>query len=244
MASVKTIIVTILASAVLIGLLILWLQVSSQPSSPDLLPSEIELVGPLTPEEQKIMNPEIIDGANPTATIRTNYGDIVLEIFGSQMPITVSNFVALAEDGFYDNTKFHRVINDFMIQGGDPNTRTNNEAMYGTGGPEYTIPDEFVEGEQLSNTRGTIAMANTGQPNSGGSQWFINLVDNTGLDFDKPPLTSKHPVFGRVTSGMEVVDTIGAVATKDRDIPAEPVVIETIVIERNETNAGGEAQVN
>lgn len=120
-----------------------------------------------------------------------------------------------------------------MIQGGDPNSKGTDESIYGTGGPEKNVQDEFVEGELLTNTRGTIAMANTGQPNSGGSQWFINLVDNTNLDFNKPPFTSKHPVFGRVLKGMDVVDAIGAVETKARDIPVTPVVIESIEIVRN-----------
>jgi peptidylprolyl isomerase len=247
MASAKVVAVTIMTSAGLIALLIFWHQSASVEPSPSLLPSEVELAGPLTAEEQNIMNPAITNDMNPSATIRTNYGDITLELFANEMPITVGNFVTLAEDGFYDGTKFHRVIPNFMIQGGDPNTRGDNEAIYGTGGPESNIPDEFVEGELLTNTRGTIAMANTGQPNSGGSQWFINLVDNTGLDFDKQPLTSRHPVFGRVLSGMEVVDTIGGVSTKERDIPVEPVVIETISISAGAAPGSddtAEAQVN
>ena len=119
-----------------------------------------------------------------------------------------------------------------MIQGGDPNSRGDNEAIYGSGGPEENVQDEFVAGDLLTNTRGTIAMANTGQPNSGGSQWFINLQDNTGLDFDKQPSSSRHPVFGRVQKGVDIVDIIGATETKERDLPVEPVVIETITIER------------
>jgi peptidylprolyl isomerase len=115
-----------------------------------------------------------------------------------------------------------------MVQGGDPNTKGDDPTFYGVGGPDYTIEDEFVEG--LSNVRGTIAMANTGQPNSGGSQFFINLVDNTNLDFDKPPLSSKHPVFGKVIAGIDVVDAIAKVQTGPRDIPADPVVIETITV--------------
>ena len=170
---------------------------------------------------------------NPTAIFNTNRGVIKLELYADQMPITVGNFVALAESGFYNETKFHRVIDGFMIQGGDPNSKGRNESIYGTGGPAKNVQDEFVQGELLTNTRGTIAMANTGQPNSGGSQWFINLVDNTGLDFDKPPTQSKHPVFGRVTVGMDVVDAIGVVETKQGNIPVEPVVIESIEIVSN-----------
>jgi len=99
--------------------------------------------------------------------------------------------------------------------------------LWGTGGPGYAIEDEFVPG--YSNVRGTISMANSG-PNSGGSQFFINLVDNVNLDYDKQPLTSKHPVFGKVVAGMDIVDAIGHVATGARDVPAEPVVIEDIEV--------------
>lgn len=166
--------------------------------------------------------------ANPRATFKTNQGDITLELYQDSMPITVGNFLKLAEDGFYNNTKFHRVIDGFMIQGGDPNSKGNDTRIYGTGGPGYTIQDEFVPG--LSNVRGTIAMANTGQPNSGGSQFFINLVDNTGLDYDKPPMTSSHPVFGRVLEGMDVVDKIGKLDTDARDLPTDPVIISSIEI--------------
>lgn len=165
---------------------------------------------------------------NPQITIMTNRGEIIIELYADKMPITTENFLKLAGEGFYNGTKFHRVIPNFMIQGGDPNSKSDNTLFYGTGGPGYTIKDEFVPG--LSNLRGTIAMANTGQPNSGGSQFFINLVDNTGLDFDKPPLTSSHPVFGRVVKGMDVVDAIAKVPTGERDIPQEPVIIERIVL--------------
>ncbi len=168
--------------------------------------------------------------SNPFAILKTNYGDITLELFEDKMPITAGNFIKLAEDGFYDGVKFHRVIPNFMIQSGDPNSKGPNSALYGQGGPGYTIQDEFVAG--LSNVRGTISMANTGQPNSGGSQFFINLADNTGLDFDRSPLTSKHPVFGGVIAGIEVLDAIANVSTGVRDVPLEPVIIESVAIER------------
>lgn len=161
-------------------------------------------------------------------TLHTTKGDIVIRLYGETMPITAGNFYTLAKDGFYDGTKFHRVIEGFIIQGGDPNSRSENTALYGQGGPGYTIEDEFVKG--LSNLRGTIAMANAG-PNSGGSQFFINLADNTGLDFDKEPLTSKHPVFGEVVEGMDVVSAIASVDTTQRDIPASPIIIESVLFE-------------
>ncbi len=165
------------------------------------------------------------------AVITTNYGEIVLELFADEMPITVGNFVSLANDGFYDGTKFHRIIPGFMIQGGDPNTKLDDSSLYGQGGPGYTIQDEFVSVEHLSNVEGTISMANTGQPNSGGSQFFINVADNTNLDFDKMPMESRHPVFGRVTSGMDVVREIEQVETGPSDLPVNPVVIESINIQ-------------
>lgn len=232
MANPKNVITVIAVSAMLVALLTFWQAQRNGGQSAELIyDSELDINGPLTAEEQKVTNPTITNDMNPKAIITTNYGVIELELFADVMPITTGNFISLAESGFYDQTKFHRVIDGFMIQGGDPNTKTDNEASYGKGGPDKNVPDEFVEGDNLTNIRGTIAMANTGQPNSGGSQFFINLVDNTGLDFDKQPLSSKHPVFGQVVAGMDIVDTIGKVDTKAQDIPVEPVVVESVVIE-------------
>ncbi|MEK6809074.1 MAG: peptidylprolyl isomerase, partial [Nanoarchaeota archaeon] len=135
---------------------------------------------------------------------------------------TTKNFIDLAEKGFYDQTKFHRVIENFMIQGGDPLSKDDSmKSRWGTGGPGYKIKDEFAKG--LSNVRGTIAMANSG-PNTGGSQFFVNVVNNNFLD-------SKHPVFGKVTEGMDIVDEIVAVKTDGQDKPAEDVVVKKITIE-------------
>ena len=232
MKGLKLIATAVIVSTLLILTLALWHQKTTTPLEL-IRESEQEINGPLVAAEQEINHPNIVNEMNPIAIIKTNYGEIELELLETEMPITVGNFVSLAESGFYNSTKIHRVIEGFMIQGGDPNTKGENESIYGQGGPGKTISDEFVEGELLTNTRGTIAMANTGQPNSGGSQWFINLVDNTGLDFNKPPLSSKHPVFGRVVKGMDVVDTIGKVETKERDMPVEPIVIESVMIKRN-----------
>ncbi len=168
---------------------------------------------------------------NPKAVFHTSEGDITLELYADAMPITVGNFVKLATENFYDGTKFHRVIRDFMIQGGDPNSKGADASVYGRGGPGYTIQDEFITDPRLTNVRGTIAMANTGQPNSGGSQFFINLVDNTNLDFDKPPMTSRHPVFGKVVGGMNIVDAIGVTETGGADVPVKPIVITDIEIQ-------------
>ncbi len=158
---------------------------------------------------------------NRTAVFETSMGTFKLELFESQMPITTKNFIDLAEKGFYDNTKFHRVIEEFMIQGGDPFSKDNSKkARWGTGDPGYKIKDEFAKG--LSNVRGTIAMANAG-PNTGGSQFFINVADNTFLD-------GKHPVFGKVVEGMDVVDEIVAVKKDGQDKPVEDVVVKKITI--------------
>jgi len=148
--------------------------------------------------------------------LETNHGDIVINLY-SDMPITTGNFKNLVEKGIYDGVIFHRIIDGFMIQGGDPT---------GTGFGDSKIPniqDEFVEGR--SNTRGTISMANNGQADSGSSQFFINLVDNTMLDYDKPPFTSKHPAFGKVIEGMDVVDKIAKVQTGTNDRPLQEVKI-------------------
>jgi peptidylprolyl isomerase len=200
----------------------------SAPADESLLLSQ-ELPAPLSPEVLEAYDTSISNPMNPIAVLTTNRGVIEIELYKDVMPITAGNFEKLANEGFYDGTKFHRVIEGFMIQGGDPNSKTDNVRTYGTGGPGYAIADEHIKGDKLTNVRGTIAMANSG-PNTGGSQFFINLVDNTFLDFDKEPLNSKHPVFGRVVLGMEVVDAIGQTETDPRDLPLEPVVVEKVEI--------------
>jgi peptidylprolyl isomerase len=140
--------------------------------------------------------------------VNTNRGDIVIELYGD-MPITAGNFRKLVQRNVYDGTIFHRVIDGFMIQGGDP-TGT------GCGDPSIpSIPDEFTDHNR--NDRGTVSMANAG-PNTGSSQFFINLVDNNRLD-------PKHPVFGKVVEGLEVVDIIGKVDTDENDRPKQKVKI-------------------
>jgi peptidylprolyl isomerase len=152
---------------------------------------------------------------NTQIKLETTQGEIIIELY-LDMPITAGNFEKLVKEEFYDGLVFHRVIKEFMIQGGDP-TGT------GSGGPGYTIGDEFIPGH--SNKRGTLSMANNGRPNSGGSQFFINLVDNSFLDYDKQPLTSKHPVFGEVVEGMGVIDKIANIKTGLGDRPVEEVRI-------------------
>jgi len=146
---------------------------------------------------------------NKKVKIETSKGDFIIELY-SDMPITTGNFEKLVSEGFYDSVVFHRVIEGFMIQGGDP-TGT------GTGGPGYNIQDEFTHVGGNKNNRGTISMANAG-PNTGGSQFFINLVDNNFLD-------DKHPVFGKVVEGMEIVDAIAKVEKDSNDKPLEDIVI-------------------
>ena len=147
---------------------------------------------------------------NKRVLLETNEGNITIELYSKEMPITAGNFEKLVQKGFYDGTIFHRVIDGFMIQGGDP-------LGTGMGGPGYKIKDEFTKTPLDKNDRGTISMANAG-PNTGGSQFFINLVNNNFLD-------GKHPVFGKVVDGMEVVDKIAKVETDSNDRPLKKVVI-------------------
>lgn len=153
--------------------------------------------------------------ANHIAVIETNLGTIELELFEDQTPITAQNFIDLAQKGFYDGVIFHRVIDGFMIQGGDP-TGT------GMGGPDYTIEDEFLPTLQFTG-EGVLAMANTGRPHTGGSQFFITLAAT-------PWLNGHHTIFGKVVRGMEAVRKIGKVATDPSDRPLEDVVMKHVSI--------------
>ena len=152
--------------------------------------------------------------ANPTITFATTLGTFSAEMFEDVAPKTAGNFMKLVSDGYYDGIIFHRVISEFMIQGGDqPGT--------GTGGPGYRIEDEFAPG--LSHTsEGIFSMANAG-PNSGGSQFFITLAATPWLD-------GKHAIFGKVISGMDVVSEIGRVSTNPADRPLEDVVMESVTV--------------
>ena len=188
---------------------------------------------------------------NPIAVFDTTMGEFKVELYEDKVPITAGNFIDLAKDGFYDGLIFHRVISNFMIQGGDPyGDGTGGHAAeyhegYGSADNAETwkIPDEFHE--DLSNVRGTISMANSG-PNTGGSQFFINVDDNIHLDYNKyldqvtfqivyeevpyPQDGSKHAVFGKVIDGMDVVDEISKVSTGSNDNPIIDVVINSISI--------------
>ena len=172
-------------------------------------------------ESTRLPEQNISEQSNMKAILTTNKGIIEIELLNTRAPATVQNFTELAEGGFYDGVKFHRIIKGFMIQSGDPLSKDDLMSDYwGTGGPGYTFADEIHA--ENNNAVGTISMANAG-PNTNGSQFFINTADNDFLD-------SKHTVFGKVTAGMEAVQAIEGVATGANDRPQEPVIIESIDI--------------
>ncbi len=152
------------------------------------------------------------------AIIKTSEGNIEVKFY-PESPITVNNFMNLAKSGFYTNTKFHRIIKDFMIQGGDPLTKESDTSVYGTGGPEYRFADEINNHKLVA---GSLAMANTGMPVTNGSQFFIVTLDET------PWLDGKHTNFGYVTDGMDVVKKIEAAETGARDLPVKDIVVKGI----------------
>jgi len=153
-------------------------------------------------------------------TLHTNYGDIKIKFYNAECPITVGNFLMLADQGFYNNTKFHRVIEDFMVQGGDPNSKDNDPSNDGQGGPGYTFQDEINKHPLV---KGSVAMANAG-PNTNGSQFFIVTADAASW------LDGKHTNFGTVVKGMDVVEKIKKVKTDGNDRPLEDVVINNITL--------------
>ena len=159
--------------------------------------------------------------ANPVATFETSLGTFTAELFSDSMPQTSDNFIKLAKSGFYDGLHFHRVIKNFMLQFGCPFSKDPNSPKAGTGGPPWgDIRDEFTA--KHSNLPLTLSMANTGAPNSGGSQFFINTVHNEFLDWFTPG-ASRHPVFGKVTSGADVIKKIETTNTDANDRPRTPV---------------------
>lgn len=173
--------------------------------------------------------PEPPPGTLPVAVLTVrNRGTIRVELLAHRAPKTVANFETLAGQGFYDGTTFHRVIPGFMVQGGDPLTKDRDPRNDGTGGPGHRVPDEFGA---APHHRGALSMANTGVPNSGGSQFFIVVGD-------APQLDGRHSVFGRVVEGMDVVDAIVAVERDQygrrgpADRPLEDVVVESVRIEK------------
>ncbi|HYG73784.1 MAG TPA: peptidylprolyl isomerase [Planctomycetota bacterium] len=178
---------------------------------------------PYTPEPEKPKEPD------PKVLLVTNHGEIELELWEDEAPNTVGNFISLIESKFYDGLTFHRIIKDFMIQGGDPQGT-------GMGGPGYKFPDEVRGRDEASKLRANkidkyvLAMANSG-PNTNGSQFFIM----TGTSGPRPDLDLKHTVFGKVTKGTETVDKIAAVPTEPGDRPKEKVIIQSakVISKRN-----------
>lgn len=187
---------------------------------------------PTSPSEQKIEKPMIQEPNTPTtqpkkvsATIETSLGNMVVEFYDNDAPKTVANFVKLANDKFYDGLSFHRVISGFMIQGGDPNcTPARSSGPCGAGGPGYQFADELnsnTPSYQAGYKRGVMAMANAG-PNTNGSQFFIMHKDY--------PLPNNYTIFGKVVSGLDVVDAIASSQTDSQDRPKSPVVINRVII--------------
>jgi len=174
-------------------------------------------LGAATEATAKATKEKKMEAKNPTVTLVTSLGTIVMELWPDKAPKTVDNFLTLVKKGFYDGIKFHRVIPGFMIQTGDPLTKDPaRKAAWGTGGPGYKFADEPVQGEYQ---RGALAMANAG-PNTNGSQFFICVVNLTGK------LPKSYNLFGKVTSGMEVADKIAAAQRDGRDCPLTDVIIQ------------------
>ena len=169
-------------------------------------------------EDQAINKKEVENKKIMNAIIHTNKGNITIE-FNPATPKTVENFVTLAQKGFYDGTKFHRVIKGFMSQGGDPLSKDDSKKeSWGTGGPGYKFDDEISANNK--NELNTLAMANSG-PNTNGSQFFINAAANNYLD-------TKHTIFAKITTGLDVAKAINSVETDSGDRPIEPVIIQSI----------------
>ena len=169
----------------------------------------------------KIINQNnMTDVKTRVVTMETSLGNIELELYPDKAPKTVDNFTKLASSGFYENTKFHRVIKGFMIQGGDPYTKGEDTSAYGTGGPGYKFADEPND---LPMVAGMLAMANSG-PDTNGSQFFIITASST------PWLVGHHTVFGKVTAGMDVVTKIENTKTGANDLPVTPIIVSKITV--------------
>lgn len=167
---------------------------------------------------------------NPTATFETSEGTFKAEIFQEEMPITAKNFIDLVNRGFYDGLHFHRVIPGFMIQFGCEYSKQFGHPRSGTGSsPLGNVKDEHLPNAKFSNEPGTLSMANTGQPNSGGAQFFVNTVHNSFLDWFDPSTPSKHPVFGKVTEGMDVVKKIEGLGSRS-GTPSKAVKMNKVTI--------------
>ncbi len=221
----KTFLIQIIASVVLIGIVLFGVNSTKNKETPN---EEAVSASAVTAIDTNIIN-DTNDTTNMEqketilVTMNTSHGAITLELWKDKAPNTVENFMTLSKNGFYDGTRFHRVIEGFMIQGGDPLSKDTAQInRWGTGGPGYQFADEIHA--ENHNLPGTISMANAG-PNTNGSQFFINVADNSYLD-------TKHTVFGKVVEGYDIVETISMVDTiPGADRPVEDVVIESIEIQ-------------
>lgn len=173
-------------------------------------------------KNKKFSKKEIKNMSDQTAVIKTKLGDIKLKFFPDVAPNHVNNFIELAKKGFYNGTVFHRVIPNFMVQGGDPNSKDHDRARHGTGGPGYTVKAEF---NKKPHKRGTLSMARSAHPDSAGSQFFICVVDTPHLD-------GQYTVFGEVVEGIEVVDKIVSQERDRRDNPIERIEMTVEIVEK------------
>jgi peptidyl-prolyl cis-trans isomerase B (cyclophilin B) len=208
----------LIGGAVIVGLILVVAFMGMQPGEPAPTPARTPgAVAP--PEATPLANPPAQPaGDGTTATIETELGDIVIELYNESSPVAAQNFINLAEADYYNGVVFHRIVPGFVIQGGDPEGT-------GSGGPGYGIPDEPVVGEYV---RGTVAMARTPAPNSQGSQFFIVLDDSVR---EQLPKEGGYAIFGRVTQGMDVVDQIAA-GEASQQMALDPVAMEQVAIER------------
>ena len=170
-------------------------------------------------ESSKLSASELRKLSKTTAIIETKFGKMKVKFYPEKAPNHVKNFIKLAKDGFYDGTLFHRVIPGFVIQGGDPNTKGSNTMTYGMGGPGYTVDAEFND---ISHQKGILSMARSNHPDSAGSQFFIVVGNASSLD-------GKYSVFGELTSGLEVAETIVAQPRDSRDMPRDKVEMKVII---------------
>ena len=173
-------------------------------------------------EETSFSQSTYIKRQASTVNIRTSEGEIRITLLRAVAPVTSNNFASLVQSGFYDQTKFHRIVKGLLVQAGEPLSREDDRALYGTGGPGYVFDDE-LRGVKME--RGVVAMANLGRPKTNGSQFFILVQD------EAPLMDGKYTIFGKVEEGMDVVDKINAVSVDEHDIPLKPVIISEINIE-------------
>ena len=173
-------------------------------------------------KNKKFSKKEIKKMSDQMAVIKTKFGDIKLKFFPDVAPNHVNNFIELSKKGFYNGTVFHRVIPDFMIQGGDPNSKDHDKARHGTGGPGHTVKAEF---SNKPHKRGTLSMARSANPDSAGSQFFICVADTQHLD-------GQYTVFGEVVEGLEVVDKIVSQERDRRDNPIERIEMTVEIVEK------------